>query len=518
MASGRLTRILLALAITTLVLYIAQKRNGPPAERSTAPIPGKSHSRPGGGDESKAKSPILEEAGKFQEGGDVPALPSNAQLVPDAHKLPFADAFLSHFEAVTRLKGISAQEAMQTCTWGADEPVNFQYVADTPWVVRQRPEEELQKHRREWQSFVDSGMIPYDLVKSKFEGRGVVIVAGNQDTLKRVKVLLRQLKRLRSKIAVELHHWDDEMSEDSKKELENMYQPVFFNDLSKGHNIIRIKKDGFWINYQLKTAALVNSRFAEPLLLDSDNIPVINPEELYDSFAYQEYGAVFWPDVARTRPQNPVWALTNTPCRMDEYEQESGQLLVDKTRYWYHLQLASWMNNEQGAYYNDFLLGDKDMFRFAWHALKTPFGRPKKWVTSVGTVNAGDYCGHSFAQHHPDDGRVAFLHGGLVKTVSPEVMKWNREHGGFYRNYKRVPTDENPGHNVNVGIKFDGAPYMESHSSDFQYAQCIDMFDVEPAPLDELIPGWEQTFEEIGGYWQLDSPKGREGKDGGKGE
>ncbi|KAL2290246.1 hypothetical protein FJTKL_00705 [Diaporthe vaccinii] len=131
---------------------------------------------------------------------------------------------------------------------------------------------------------------------------------------------------------------------------------------------------------------------------------------------------------------------------MDEYEQESAQLLVDKTRFWYHLQLASFMSNEHGAYYGEFLLGDKDTFRFAWHALKTKYGKPKRWLTSIGTVNDGFYCGHSFAQYHPDDGddRVAFVHGGLVKTVDPEVMKWNREKGGYFRDYKRALSDKDP--------------------------------------------------------------------------
>lgn len=49
----------------------------------------------------------------------------------------------------------------------------------------------------------------------------------------------------------------------------------------------------------LKTAALINSRFAEPLLLDSDNIPIIAPESLWESDEYREYGTIFWPDIAR---------------------------------------------------------------------------------------------------------------------------------------------------------------------------------------------------------------------------
>lgn len=144
------------------------------------------------------------------------------------------------------------------------------------------------------------------------------------------------------------------------------------------------------------------------------------------------------------------------------------------------------------------------MFRFAWHALKTQYGKPKRWLTSVGTVNDGFYCGHSFAQYHPDDDRIMFMHGGLVKTVDLEVMKWNREIGGYFRNYKRALSDMDPTVSVDVAIKFDGAAYKPDHGPEFHAAMCTDMFDVEPKSLDEILPGFEKTFEELGGYWMLD--------------
>ncbi|KAH6632383.1 mannosyltransferase putative-domain-containing protein [Chaetomium tenue] len=393
--------------------------------------------------------------------------PTNSQktgkLDPEAHKLPWADSFHAHFKALTDVKNITMAEAKAGCHWPADEDVNFQYNADVEWVVTDRSDEEISSRRKAWQE-------------------------------------------LQSKIPLEIHYWDNEMTEATLKDLAAIYQPMSFNDLSQPDNILRVKKDGFYLNFQLKTAALINSKFAEPLLLDSDNIPILDPATLYESRVYQEYRTVFWPDIARSWPQNPAWAITNTPCRMDEYEQESGQMMVDKRHYWYHLQLAAWLNNEQGRYYNEFLLGDKDMFRFAWHALKTDYGRPKKWLTSVGTLNDGSYyCGHSFAQHHPDDGRVAFLHGGLVKSTALEVMQWNREEmGGYFRNYKRAPTDEDPAKIVHVEIKFDEAKYMPDQTEPFRVAMCTDMRDLEAGNLDDILPGWEKEYEELGGYWMLE--------------
>lgn len=489
----RRTRILVAIILATIVFFTTRHYDALP------PSPGWATKIPGSVQSGEAAVVSL-----FEHSGYVP---HQSELVKEAHKLPNSDAFIAHFQAVTRVEGITMDQATATCNWDEGTKVNFQYGDAQEWVNKDRPDVEIDEKRKQWQAFVDNDMIPYASARNKFLGRGIVIVAGNQDTLKRVKVILRALLKVESKIPVEVHYWDDEMNDAMKEDLTKTYYHMFFNDLSKDHNVIRIQKTGIYINYQLKTAAVINSRFAEPLLLDSDNIPVVDPESLYDTEEYKEYGTLFWPDIARTRPQNPIWALTNTPCRMDEYEQESGQLLVNKMRYFYHLQLAAWFNNNQSDYYNEFLLGDKDMFRFAWHALQTQYGRPKKWLASVGTVNDGFFCGHTFAQHHPN-GSVAFLHGGLIKTVDMEVLGWNRDtQGGYFRQYKRAQFDEDPLQSIDVGIKFDGADYKPDHTTDFHGAMCTDMYGFEPKDLDEIVPGFEKMFEEIGGYWMLETQK-----------
>ena len=54
-------------------------------------------------------------------------------------------------------------------------------------------------------------------------------------------------------------------------------------------------------------------------------------------------GAVFWPDFWKTDPANPIFRLTDTePSDFPSpWEQESGQLLVDKSKAWRALNLAS---------------------------------------------------------------------------------------------------------------------------------------------------------------------------------
>ncbi|KAL2266760.1 hypothetical protein VTJ83DRAFT_6112 [Remersonia thermophila] len=431
-------------------------------------------------------------------------LPATGKLHPEPHKLPDPDAFRSHFAAVISQPGLTIAQARSTCNWPKDTYVNFQFPADKDWVVRPRPDDEIEQRRKEWQEFVKGGMVPWDRVQHLFKGRGLVVSAGSDDIVMRLCVILRRLVQLNSTLPVEVHHYGDELTDAHRTKLTSIYPHVVFNDLSGPHNIQQTTKNAFTANFQLKTASLINSRFAEPLLLDSDNVPVLDPAVLYDSSVYKEYGTIFWPDIARTWPQDPAWAIFNTHCRMDEYEQESGQLLVDKRRFWYHLQLSAWLNNAHADYYDQILLGDKDLFRFAWHALKTPYGKPRKWLTSIGVENDGFYCGHSFAQHHPDDHRVAFVHGGLTKIAAPEVVIWNREkRGGYYRHYKRATTDEDPSVSVHVQIIFDPADYKPNHTELFRVAMCTQMKEIPVRPLDEILPHWEKTMEELDLFWYL---------------
>ena len=347
----------------------AQSASDPAAEWSTGFPPELPAGSPTG---STTEWPAQPPTQQSPPGLTAPLSGVQSEFAKDAHRIQSADEFLPHFKAVTELPGMTMAEAKKPCDWPVLSEVNFQY-SSNDWVLKDREDLELEYRRNQWHDFMKNELIPYAPYKDRFQGRGIIIVAGNQKSMKRVRVILRQLKRLGSKMPIEIHYWDDEMNEAQQKDIASMWPEMYFNDLSSPTNILKTNHDGMYINYQLKTAAVINSRFAEPLLLDSDNIPMIDPADLYETDIYKEFGTLFWPDIARTRPNNPMWAITNTACRKDEYEQESGQMIVDKRRFFYHLQLAAWFNNVHADYYNEFLLGDKDMFRFSFHAFKNRF-------------------------------------------------------------------------------------------------------------------------------------------------
>ena len=430
-----------------------------------------------------------------------------AKLAEKAHRLPNTDALFRHFKAVLEMPYMTLAEAKSGCSWNVSEQIGFQFNADVDWNQKGRPQEEIENKREQWQEFVKNDMLnlPYHDHQHRFNGRGIVVIAGDLKTLIRVHMLLKALVRLGSQLPVEIHYYDNEMSEESKANLTSIWPDIYFNDLSASTNAVKTTYGPVeGRNYQFKTAALVNSRFAEPIMLDADNIPVLDPASLYESPVYKEYGTLFWPDIARTRPANPMWAITNTKCRMNEYEQESGQLVVDKRKFYYHLRLSHFFASD-AWYYGQILLGDKDLFRFSWHALKTKYGFPPKWVTSVGTINDGFYCGHTFAQHHPD-GRVAFMHAGFLKMMANQVMRWQREtNGGVYQVYKRSKYDENHEVNVQNRIKWDNADYLprDFKTDPVQVGWCVDYDQVTIRPLEEIVPGFEKTFDEIGGYWPV---------------
>src|SRR5512138_3253779 len=61
--------------------------------------------------------------------------------------------------------------------------------------------------------------------------------------------------------------------------------------------------------WELKAFALLHSHFDEVLLLDADNVPVVDPQFLFETPEFHNTGALFWPDRdhARSKKPLPIW-------------------------------------------------------------------------------------------------------------------------------------------------------------------------------------------------------------------
>jgi Mannosyltransferase putative len=195
----------------------------------------------------------------------------------------------------------------------------------------------------------------------RFAGRGIVICAGGARFFTCAWVAIGILRRhLGCTLPIEVWYLGpEEMGPSMRALLESEgARAIDAFEVAKRYPASRF--DG----WELKTYAILNSRFREVLLLDADNVPVADPAFLFDCPEFVETGALFWPDIVRIAAKNAIWALSGLEFR-DGPAFESGQLLVDKTRCWGALRLAHWMNQRAEAFY-EILYGDKDTFLIAW--------------------------------------------------------------------------------------------------------------------------------------------------------
>ena len=117
-------------------------------------------------------------------------------------------------------------------------------------------------------------------------------------------------------------------------------------------------------NWHIKAAALLECSFREVLYLDSDNMPAASlegPESIFDSPGFKRLGVMFWPDYWKTVAHNPVWQVIGVQCR-EEWEQEAGQILIDKARHLDALHLTNYMLLRYKTWFT-LSDGDKDLFR-----------------------------------------------------------------------------------------------------------------------------------------------------------
>jgi hypothetical protein len=178
--------------------------------------------------------------------------------------------------------------------------------------------------------------------------------------------------------------------------------------------------------FALKTAAILHSHFAEILFLDGDNYAVRDPTFLFESAPYVETGALFWKDLWKTRPDNPLWKIMGIEC-VDEFEQESGQLVINKSFPGIQKALdVAYFMQMQSALYFELTPGDKDTFRLSWRTLELPFHLVRPHMAILGAYPAvdGSYCGHSMVQYSPFWGERVYgkAPDQHIDPLKPEIL------------------------------------------------------------------------------------------------
>ncbi len=241
----------------------------------------------------------------------------------------------------------------------------------------------------------------------RFSGRGIVICAGGIRMFRCAWVCINMLRRFGCQLPVEM--WalnDSELTIQMKAMIEPLGVEVVNAALVRRRHPARILNA-----WELKPFALVHSRFEEVILLDSDNVPLIDPEVLFSRRAYSKLGSIFWPDAGRFAQDHPIWRICKLKYR-NEPQFESGQIVVDKNRSWKALRLTTHLNDHSDFYYR-YVHGDKDTFYLAWRILDQKFGMVPTPMKQL----RGAMCQHDF------NGRRIFQHRNF--------LKWDRESGSI---------------------------------------------------------------------------------------
>ncbi|KAG3110941.1 hypothetical protein PI125_g9574 [Phytophthora idaei] len=177
-----------------------------------------------------------------------------------------------------------------------------------------------------------------------------------------------------------------------------------------------------------KIHAIYHSSFDRVLFLDADNVPVRDPSLLFTFPEFVKTGAIFWPDF--WHPDSTIfgiyenallWELIDMPF-VDMFEQESGQLVVDRRRHAAPLALVRFYALHRPDFFSSLRLvwGDKDLFRLAWLKLEIPFTMIQTPPGMAGIIYnsllRSDFCGLTMVQHDAD-GEILFLHRNQHKLT-----------------------------------------------------------------------------------------------------
>lgn len=264
------------------------------------------------------------------------------------------------------------------------------------------------------------------------EGRGIIIAAGGRTHFTCAYILLKIIRELGSKLPIEIWFLGRNELDDRMKELLAEFD-VYFVD---AFDVLQRQPCRLLQGWELKPYSCLFSNFKEVLYLDADNIPLVNPDLLFDLPEYRKYGACFWPDfcawtftpgqleVLGLHPRPAMWTNIYPPDKLEhsygkpielmcDPPLETGQFIIDKGRHIKELALCNWMCTCHSDFYFRHFHGDKDMFFTAWQLFNrediksigpTLYGIPRFWPTlDTHSIIQYDFQGKELFHHRVKD-------------------------------------------------------------------------------------------------------------------
>ncbi|RLN96878.1 hypothetical protein BBJ28_00024569 [Nothophytophthora sp. Chile5] len=256
-----------------------------------------------------------------------------------------------------------------------------------------------------------------------------VLMVMYPDVLSNVYATIRLLRSYNCTLPVELWYLEREMGASplaSYRVLQSLVHD--FGPIS-----LRGIKEEIVTGFNSKVFALAHSALDQVLFLDADNTPVKDPTYLFTTPEFLAQGTIFWPDfwhpvntIFNVNAESLVWELVGTPF-VDMFEQESGQLLIDRRRAGMALQVVQLLAFREPDQFKQLKLvhGDKDLFRLAWLKTQTSFHMIGTPAAAAGIVKSDQFCGMTMVQHDTR-GDVLFLHHNGKKLIGNEDQKEGR--------------------------------------------------------------------------------------------
>jgi hypothetical protein len=247
--------------------------------------------------------------------------------------------------------------------------------------------------------------------------RGILIVGGSRTHLGNAYILLRMLRHhLHCKLPIEIVYYGQQEFDPAAAAL---VRGLIAAETAAGKARITLidglavqrkhigtlqphPKDTKLTSWVAKVHALCwVTSFQQVLLLDSDNLPVQDPEVLFEVPEFRTNGFLIWPDFWHNLWMEPaVYRLLNlsVPWEVNPkgfLSAESGQMLVDRSA---HADVLEWLwllNSHREVVY-ECVVGDKDTYRMAFelagkrqHYIQVcagGFGFPVKWSPHLRTL------------------------------------------------------------------------------------------------------------------------------------
>eukprot|EP00438_Fugacium_kawagutii_P030835 Skav210396 [mRNA] locus=scaffold1416:53729:55594:+ [translate_table: standard] len=266
-----------------------------------------------------------------------------------------------------------------------------------PW---QQCKEHLPAEKEALESFLKELALSPKPSPSAFKGRGIVMSGGAKHVLQALSNLDILRDHHKSDLPVEFWH---------SFELEDAHCDAL---AARGALCRQLQVPGVYKEYATIVPAVMSSSFQHVLWMDTDVTPLMAPEALFETQAYQLNGALFWPDHwsqdcypfgESSWPNHVALQVLELKHNSSDphfsQEHETGHFLINKVTHWDAICLANYLATRH--FFTRVLVGCKDAFRLAFLKLNVSHWLSSERPGLVGTGFTGMFFPAAMVQFWP---------------------------------------------------------------------------------------------------------------------